>query len=68
MTRYKQYIQQIQNPATVRSIGDAVMWLTEDIIDFLIASGVKQGAPILDDIRKISKYDGTEIPFSNNQP
>lgn len=57
MTRYQKHMQHIHNAAQAMAIENAVMLLTEDIVDYLIKGGVKPGAPLLKEVRDLCKYE-----------
>jgi hypothetical protein len=67
MTRYQKHMQHIHNIGQAMAIENAVMLLTEDIVDFLVKSGIKEGAPILKDIRALSKYEYNPKQTINNE-
>lgn len=64
MTRYKKHMQKVHNQATATSIEMAVCLLIEDVIEHLVNNGVKEGAPLLKEIRKIAKYQYGTTEFS----
>lgn len=57
MTRYQKHMQHVHNVGQAMAIENAVILLTEDIVDFLVKSGIKQGAPLLRQIRELIKYE-----------
>lgn len=56
MTRYQKHMQHIHNIAAAMNIENAVMLLMEDIIDHLIASGMKPDCSMVKEIRNLGKY------------
>lgn len=67
MTRYQKHMQHVHNIGQATAIENAVMLLMEDVIDFLVKSGVKQDAPILKEIRNLSKYEYNPKSILNNE-
>lgn len=57
MTHYQHYMQQIHNQGTAMNIELAVSCLTQDVIDYLIQTGVKPGSPLLKKIKDLQKYE-----------
>lgn len=57
MTRYQLHMQLIHNQATALSIEMAVTVFTEDVLEYLIKSGVKADSKIIQDLRNLSKYE-----------
>lgn len=57
MDRYKKFMQKIHNVGTASAIEMAALLLTEDILDHLIKTGVKEDSKLLKDIRSLQSYE-----------
>lgn len=67
MTRYQKYMQEIHSVSTAYAIELGALLLTEDILDYLIKSGIKADSKIIKDVRNIKKYEYKPYEDSNTK-
>lgn len=56
ITRYQRHMQHIHNISAAMSIEGAVNLVVEDIIDHLVAHGIKPDSELIKSVRKLGQY------------
>jgi len=57
MTRYTKYMQHIHNQGIASAIEQAIMLFTEDVLDLLVKTGVRDNSLLINKIRDLQKYE-----------
>lgn len=68
LTRYESHMQLVHNQATAMSIELAILLFTEDILDVLIKTGVKENSALINKVRALKKYNYNALQDSYTKP